>query len=61
MFRDILIRISDIWDILDFGVTIRVACDVPPLGEPSWLASESRDEHTRARRLKVFPRPISLR
>jgi hypothetical protein len=59
MIRDMSIRITGIWDILDFGVTIRVDRDIPSWGEPSWLASESRDEHTRARRLKVFPRPIS--
>jgi len=51
----------NIWDILDFGVTIRVARDIPFSGDSSWSVSESRDEHTRAKRLKDFPRPMSLR
>ena len=48
-------------NILDFGVTIRVARDIPTSGVSSWSVSESRDEQTRAKRLKDLPRPISLR
>src|SRR6266487_1233017 len=61
MVRDMLIQNMDIWGILDFGVTIRVARDIPFLGDSSWSVSESSDEHTRAKRLKDFPRPMSLR
>jgi hypothetical protein len=35
MIRDMSIRITGIWDVLDFGVTIRVDRDIPSLGEPS--------------------------
>jgi hypothetical protein len=60
-FRDMLIQNMNIRNILDFGVTIRVARDIPSSGNSSWSANESRDEHTRAKRLKDFPSPMSLR
>jgi hypothetical protein len=46
-------------DILDLGATIKVTRDSSLFDAIKLVAKESNDQHIRAKRLNVFPRPIS--